>query len=95
MKQRSEKRQELIQLKFKDAYSGQNPKIPSDKTMEESFHKRNHTISEKMNRMAFERMERTMNNREFLFKQMKDNQFKIDMDDTEKRYDMFVEKQMK
>ena len=75
MKHRSDRRQELIQLKFKDSFSGQNPKIPSDKTLEESFHKRNLTITEKMNRMNNDRLERIQNNREFLFKQMKDNQF--------------------
>lgn len=73
LKKRTERRVELMKVNFKDAYSGKHPKMPSEKALEESYHKRNQTITEKMNRMAFERQERTMSNRDFLFQQMKEN----------------------
>ena len=57
-----------MQLKFKDAFSGKKKGLLSERQMEQEHHRRNQTISEKVNRQAMEQYQRTMYNRDFLFK---------------------------
>jgi hypothetical protein len=43
-----------MQLKFKDAFSGKKKGLLSERQMEQEHHRRNQTISEKVNRQAME-----------------------------------------